>query len=300
VSPASANQANRDHVATIAAAATFLSNISDSPWAPRTLKEIFTETGTDKLWRHGYHRYYDSELLPFRETASMRVLEIGADTGISLGAWLTYFKDPVSVAGVAYKVNATAAKQKACDIMKRMCSKLNIYSLDQSDVAALTQLKQSESEGWNIIIDDGSHKPEHQIISFQNLWEKLLPGGLYVIEDVESSYVDRGAVYGYPLNAGIGVPPPRSAVEKFKQLADVVSRKHFGHPEFSIFEGVDKDVASVRFGDGIIFVQKFGSDPDWAKYPAHTVFGKESSDTSFRAYVENVLGHEENAGRKRD
>merc|ERR1719510_2493776 len=35
--------------------------------------------------------------------------------------------------------------------------------------------------------DDGSHYPGHQIISFQQLWPKLRPGGLYVIEDIETS-----------------------------------------------------------------------------------------------------------------
>merc|ERR1719253_1185480 len=109
------------------------------------------------------------------------------------------------------------------------CQQLKIYSLDQSDKAALIDMKQQEPEGWDIIIDDGSHKPEHQIISFQNLWEKIRPGGMYAIEDVETSYVDNDKqIYGYQLNGGIGASPPKNAVEKFKQLVDVVSRKHFG------------------------------------------------------------------------
>jgi len=39
------------------------------------------------------------------------------------------------------------------------------------------------------INDDGSHVPEHQLFSFDYLFHELLmPGGTYIIEDVETSY----------------------------------------------------------------------------------------------------------------
>ena len=43
-------------------------------------------------------------------------------------------------------------------------------------------------EPWDIIIDDGSHVPYHQVFSFFSLWKAVVPGGLYVIEDVETNY----------------------------------------------------------------------------------------------------------------
>lgn len=39
-------------------------------------------------------------------------------------------------------------------------------------------------ERYDLIIDDGSHVPEHQIESFNVLFEYLNSGGLYVIEDL--------------------------------------------------------------------------------------------------------------------
>merc|ERR1719454_1987275 len=105
---------------------------------------------------------------------------------------MCYFKDPAEVAGIAYGVDAEAAHAKACQILPDNCDQLKIFSLDQSDADALEDLKQKSPEGWDIIIDDGSHKPEHNIISFQYLWEKVRPGGMYVIEDIETSYVDNG------------------------------------------------------------------------------------------------------------
>ena len=61
-------------------------------------------------------------------------------------------------------------------------------------------------------------------------------------------------------------PPVVNAVEKFKQLVDVVSRRHFSHPEFSAFgDEVDKDVAEVRFGDGLILIHKAPASPTWTE-----------------------------------
>merc|ERR1719399_1542853 len=134
-----------------------------------TLKEIFQKTGTDKLWRHGYHRYYEKQLAPYRNIDGVSILEIGADSGISLGAWMDYFQNPETVQGIAYNVSADAARKKACEIMPEGCSKLRIYSMDQGNVTALADLVKQNPKGWDIIIDDGSHVPQHQLISFQRL-----------------------------------------------------------------------------------------------------------------------------------
>src|SRR5690606_41306911 len=45
----------------------------------------------------------------------------------------------------------------------------------------------------DLIIDDGSHINEHVIESFNFLFPRLKSGGIYVIEDVQTSYwVDYG------------------------------------------------------------------------------------------------------------
>lgn len=272
-------------------ASAWLSRQLQAPWTNRSIEKIFEGTHTDKLWRHGYHRYYEKQLAAYREQPGMRILEIGADSGISLGAWMLYFKDPAQVSGIAYGVDAEAAQAKACGILPDHCDKLKIFSMDQSDKDALDDLKQQSPEGWDIIVDDGSHKPEHNIISFQNLWERVRPGGMYVIEDIETSYVDTGKkLYGYSMDGGIGVAPPKNAVEKFKQLVDVVSRKHFSQPDFTVFGGIDKDVSEVTFGDGLLFVFKKPSDPAWDKYPGNRHFVHQNdSETSLRVYKEKIM-----------
>ena len=77
---------------------------------------------------------------------------------------------------------------------------------DQSDPAFLKGVVDKYS--YDIIIDDCSHHPDHQIISLMYLYAAIKPGGLYVIEDIESSYWNRAGaeIYGYPIvDAGLSI-----------------------------------------------------------------------------------------------
>lgn len=244
-------------------------NVSGKAVAP-SLATILKESGTDKLWRHGYHRYYETKLAPYRDTDGLRLLEIGAKKGKSLNTWMQYFSNPGAIHSIAYRADVVAARAEACAQMSEdACSILKIFDLDQSDRGGLRMLCSNEALGWDIVIDDGSHLPRHQLISFEELFPHVRPGGLYVIEDIESSYVDDGtAIYGYDIiDGGVGKPPPGNAVEKFKQLVDVINRRHFSHPDFSVMSGIDKDVVEVSFADGLIFVFKKPDDGAWGDYP---------------------------------
>mmetsp|Transcript_80860 Transcript_80860/g.261854 ORF Transcript_80860/g.261854 Transcript_80860/m.261854 type:complete len:328 (+) Transcript_80860:48-1031(+) len=258
------------------------------PLAKRqSISSIFAETSTDKAWRHGYHRYYESKLAPYRDIDGLRILEIGADSGKSLKAWSEYFSRPAAIQGVAYKVSPEAAKQKACEGIKR-CDIVKIYYMDQSDEVALKALSKHEPQGWDVIIDDGSHVPAHQIISFQALFPMLRPGGLYVVEDIETSYVSYGQTYQYHLHGGIGQLAPENAVEKFKQLVDIVNRRHFSHPELTAFNGADADVSEVTFGDGVIFVHKKPGNPEWDKYPQKLAYQRWQTDRDVPVWLAKV------------
>ena len=49
-------------------------------------------------------------------------------------------------------------------------------------------LEKLEGKKVELIVDDGSHVPEHQILSFNFLFKNLLsPGSTYIIEDIETS-----------------------------------------------------------------------------------------------------------------
>jgi SAM-dependent methyltransferase len=51
---------------------------------------------------------------------------------------------------------------------------------------------------FDIIIDDGSHDVAHQQMTFGKLFDLLKPGGIYIIEDMCTSFFKEGVnLYGY-------------------------------------------------------------------------------------------------------
>ncbi len=97
-----------------------------------SFKEIFKHTGTDKMWRHAYDRYYDMWLTPYIKKEGLRILEIGANTGLSLGAWGMFFEHIPEVHGLSYgfgtNFNYTAV---TCSLAPESCSKIKIFYGDQ-------------------------------------------------------------------------------------------------------------------------------------------------------------------------
>lgn len=60
-----------------------------------------------------------------------------------------------------------------------------IYLGDQSDKSFLQTVVANSTGNYDIVIDDGGHKYIHQKPSFEVLWDHVMPGGLYFIEDLD-------------------------------------------------------------------------------------------------------------------
>jgi hypothetical protein len=58
----------------------------------------------------------------------------------------------------------------------------------QEDVAFLNSIDLAESS-FDIIVDDGGHTMQQQTTSLIHLLFKVRSGGIYVIEDLETSYI---------------------------------------------------------------------------------------------------------------
>lgn len=131
-----------------------------------TLKEIFEHEGCDKAL-HFYHEFYETLPTP------ARLLEVGVFKGASIRAWRRFWPD-TEVDGI--------------DTFERVPRR----DVDVGRSNAITVLIKGNSRSLNtlifsrydLLIDDGSHKPADQAATFTNLWPLVAPGGLYVIEDV--------------------------------------------------------------------------------------------------------------------
>lgn len=100
------------------------------------------------------------------------VLEIGVRRGGSLKLWRDYFPNAL-ITGVDIDSRALNFQEE----------QIKILIGDQSDKDFLNSLG-----SYDIIIDDGGHTMKQQITTFKNLFPKLANDGIYVIEDLETSY----------------------------------------------------------------------------------------------------------------
>ena len=186
----------------------------------------------------------------------VRILEIGVAGGSSLSLWQRLFPFHEMIVGIGYDVNLNS------DLgFKRVISeKLMIYSGSQVDMSFLEKFKADFSDKkFDVIVDDGSHVPWHQIFTLEYMFDTLLmDGGLYIIEDIETSYWDKpGAeIYGYEIrDAGLG--RRGNAVEKMKNIIDVMNREFLADPSFSVLHNnVDHQMSHITFSSGCVVITK--------------------------------------------
>lgn len=144
---------------------------------------------SDKIFEHNYHIIYSLYLHRFKESKNS-IVEIGILNGDSGDMWLKLLPNMYF-----YGVDILHEPIKT--------DRYEIIKADQSKKEDLLRIKETINKKVDIIIDDGSHIPEHQILTFNVLFPKLEKGGVYIIEDIETSYWTKGNIYNYETNYGI-------------------------------------------------------------------------------------------------
>lgn len=105
-----------------------------------------------------------------------RVLEIGVHAGNSLKLWGEFFPH-AEIHGVD---NDPRCRQYEAD-------GVHVHIGQQEDRPFLNNTLIPLGP-FDIIIDDGGHRMDQQQISLLELWPVVAPGGVYVIEDLHTSY----------------------------------------------------------------------------------------------------------------
>lgn len=207
----------------------------------------------------GYHRFYERIFEPLRHKR-IKFLEIGLDNGNGSLLWEEYFTN-AEFHGIEY------SNDRVEDATKKV-HKFKIHRGSQENVDFLRSFKHKSGGNFDIIIDDGGHHFEHQVNSYKYLFlDSLKPGGIYIIEDIETSYWNGGKMYGREQYGGVNVS--ETTVMKFKQMVDVVNRK-FHDNKFSVFGRVDHWVKSISFYQNVIILEK--KDERDRPYDAHYIW----------------------------
>jgi hypothetical protein len=234
--------------------------------------QILIASGSDKFPRHHYERYYENWLRTFRHKPKMKILEIGAEAGRSLKVWSDYFSYPEKIMGLAYGEASDGVEERSSNLKA-----VSVYRGDQSKKETMDYL--IGKGPWDIIIDDGSHVPSHMIFSLFSLWNSVKPGGLYIIEDLETNYWPDGSkVFDYEMkNQGIGAGPEYSTVSKIQQIQQVlISRRSTGAAELSVMPG-DEKICAIEWGMNCVAIKRC-SEQEATAYPPMRPFPRYDPD----------------------
>jgi len=203
-------------------------------------KELFLANNShlaDK-WE-SYLDVYKRIFAPYQHR-KFKILEIGVMNGGMLDVMASYFDTATEIVG--------------CDIDPK-CGDL-VFD-DERIRIVVSDIKQAEIEGgFGIIIDDGSHICSDVITTFSKYYPLLIPGGIYVIEDLHTSYWK---------SFGGGLNTPISSIAFLKRLVDQVNREHWrlkaNHlsPIESIYNVTFTDlstIAGIEFTNSMCVIHK--------------------------------------------
>jgi len=175
---------------------------------------------------HDYLRKYEIFLKDYVCDEDFSMLELGAgpdwNIGASLKIWNEYF--PVAKSIVVADIKESAKS------LEGMGEKIKVVVGDLEDKEILARL----DGNYDFIIDDASHCWSHQINSFNYLFDSLKPGGLYIIEDIHTSFgKSRKSYNGITEEIRLKNPEKLDAFAYFSLMSAYVAGSWQYHPFFN-------------------------------------------------------------------
>jgi hypothetical protein len=169
------------------------------------------------------------------------VLEIGIYSGGSLEMWRDYFGPEAHIYGVDIEA--------ACKSYEN--GMIKVFIGDQADRKFWARFRM-EVPIVDLVIDDGGHEPEQQIVSLEELLPHLRPGGVYVCEDVTKVFNPFGSYMNgmvHQLNAYEGAESDGNGSEsrvlyKTTSFQSAVDSVHF-YPFVTVVERTGSPVMEL-------------------------------------------------------
>jgi cephalosporin hydroxylase len=184
-------------------------------------------------WMH-YLEIYDNFFKKYKNRPIV-VLEIGVYQGGSLNMWRNYFGEEALLYAIDIKEEC---KQFESDNTK-------IFIGSQEDRTFLKYVK-SQIPKIDILIDDGGHTMTQQIVSFEELYEHVKDDGIYICEDLHTSYWS---------DYGGGLRHPNSFIEYSKQLIDRLNAWHSRQENFKI-DHLTQSMFALHYYDSMLVIEK--------------------------------------------
>ncbi len=200
-------------------------------------------------WTH-YFPVYERHFGRFRDRP-FTLIEIGCGAGGSLAMWKRFFGPFVQIVGLDIRPECKSFEEH----------QIQIRIGDQSDTHFLQSVI-DEFGSPAIVIDDGSHIQQHVSATFDFLYPKTQPDGIYVVEDLHTAY--------WPDHGG-GLNEPASFIERCKRLIDELNG--VWTPDRQLVTPFTKQTMSMAFYDSMVVFERgrmpepiaFESSPDDVK-----------------------------------
>lgn len=196
------------------------------------LKDFFDAQETGRgiwKWIH-YFEIYQRHFSKF-VGKSVNVLEVGIYSGGSLDMWRHYFGSGCHVYGVDIEKDCKCYENEYTEI----------FIGDQANRNFWKTLKQ-QLPAVDILIDDGGHQVEQQIITLEEMLPHLRPGGIYLCEDIHGE-LNSFSAYAQGLSKNLNAYRGGHATSGVRptEFQSWINSVHF-YPYVTVIEKVDSSV----------------------------------------------------------
>ena len=215
-------------------------------------------------WAH-YFDVYDRHFSKYRNKEIV-ILEIGVSQGGSLQMWKNYFGKDAKIYGI--DVNPM------CKELEEENIKILIGS--QSDRNFLKEVRR-QIPPIDILIDDGGHTMVQQIVSFEELFEYVKDDGVYLCEDLHTSYW---------IEYSGGHKRRGTFIEYSKNFIDYLNAYHSQQKSLRV-NNFTKSVDSIHYYDSIIVIEKKKKEKPFHEKTGHEII--QNSASQERNIAEKVL-----------
>jgi len=220
----------------------------------------------DKRLINKYQHYFDVYDRHFSKYKGQEItiVEVGVFQGGSLQMWRSYFGPKAKIWGIDI--------DPRCKLLEEQNTNIIIGS--QEDETFLESIYDITGP-IDILIDDGGHTQKQQIKTFKILFDKIKNDGVYLCEDVHTSYW---------LSYGGGSNRMGTFIQFTKKLIDKLNAFHSEENSLQV-DSFTKSTKSIHYYDSIVVIEKGIITKPTSKMTGHYLFNEKIK----KSFLEKII-----------
>ena len=220
----------------------------------------------DKRLINKYQHYFDVYDKHFSKYKGQEItiVEVGVFQGGSLQMWRSYFGPKAKIWGIDI--------DPRCKLLE--AQNTNIIIGSQEDESFLESIYDITGP-IDILIDDGGHTQKQQITTFNILFDKIKNDGVYLCEDVHTSYW---------LSYGGGSNRMGTFIQFTKKLIDKLNAFHSEENSLQV-DSFTKSAKSIHYYDSIVVIEKGIITKPTSKMTGHYSFNEKIK----KSFLEKII-----------